>query len=327
MLAAGVVQKSVETKENKMAAKKAKKKAGNKALSISVSMIVKNESHCLEACLHSVAGADEVVIVDTGSSDSTVEIANCFTDRVFSGADYAWDDDFSRSRNQARMLCVGDWVLSIDADETLEPGGMAKIRAAIEAAGDNKTIFVWMQDQASGDRHKLARVFRNETGVFWKGRGHEAITPFEQAQHDSPADITIFYGHSAAHELDPDRMLRIMTKAVEEDPSNARNLYYLAREHYYRKAWDAAVALLERYLKVSTFQAEMADAHLMMARCLWNANRGNEARAACTSAVLYNPDFKEALTFMAELYFEPWSHKWLRLAAASTNEGVLFVRS
>jgi glycosyltransferase involved in cell wall biosynthesis len=293
---------------------------------ISVAMIVKNESHCIETCLKSVSGADEIVVVDTGSSDSTVDIAQCYTKRVFSGEDYLWSDDFAKSRNQALDLCVGNWVLSIDADEALEPGGMDKIHAAIAAAGDRKTIFVWMQDATDSARHKLARVFRKETGVVWVGLGHETIAPFEQDQHDHPADITIFYGSSAAHKLDPDRMLRILSKAVEEDPTNARNLYYLAREHYYRKAWDAAVALLERYLQKSTFQAEMADAHLMMARCLWSANRGNEARAACTQAVLYNPDCKEALTFMATVYFEPWKHKWLRLAEAATNEDVLFIR-
>ncbi len=83
---------------------------------LSAVLIVKNEERMLPRCLESLAGkVDEIVIVDTGSTDGTLEIANS-ADVVSS---YEWSDDFSAARNYAKGLASGDWVLSIDADEVL----------------------------------------------------------------------------------------------------------------------------------------------------------------------------------------------------------------
>lgn len=293
---------------------------------ISVAMIVKNEQECLPAALCSVQGADEVVVVDTGSTDATVELARAFGARVFCGPEFAWRDDFAWARNKALEQCTGDWVLSLDADEVLEPGGMEKVRAAAAATQFAHTVFVRMRATGTGDEHKLARLFRRTAGVGWVGAGHETIAPHEPAQYERGSDIVIIYGSSPAHALDPDRMLRILSKAAEANPAEPRTLYYLAREYYYRQEWSKAAELYEKYLTIATFMPEIADALLLLARCYWQLQQGNKAREVCTRAVVYNPSFKEALLFMAELHHEPWSHRWRQLAAAATNEDVLFIR-
>src|ERR1035437_8094177 len=85
------------------------------APTLSLAMIVKNEARCLARCLRSVqAIVDEIVIVDTGSTDDTLQIARDFHARIFH---FSWVDDFSAARNQALAKATGDWVLVFDADE------------------------------------------------------------------------------------------------------------------------------------------------------------------------------------------------------------------
>ena len=84
---------------------------------LSLCMIVKNEEKFLEQCLCSLqALVDEIIIVDTGSTDKTKDIARKFTQKVF---DFAWCDDFSAARNESLKYATGDWILVLDADETI----------------------------------------------------------------------------------------------------------------------------------------------------------------------------------------------------------------
>src|SRR3989338_3131491 len=84
---------------------------------ISCCMIVKNEEKFLEQCLNSIKElVDEIIIVDTGSADKTKEIAAQFTDKIF---DFQWCDDFSTARNESLKHASGDWILVLDADETI----------------------------------------------------------------------------------------------------------------------------------------------------------------------------------------------------------------
>src|SRR5690625_4581747 len=78
---------------------------------LSVCMIVKNEEKVLERCLESIHGiADEIVIVDTGSTDKTKEIATKYTDKLY---DFKWINDFSKARNYAASKAIGEWIFVI----------------------------------------------------------------------------------------------------------------------------------------------------------------------------------------------------------------------
>lgn len=288
---------------------------------LSACLIVKNEKDHIRDVLSSLSGVDEIVVVDTGSQDETVALAREFTDKVFT--DYEWADDFAAARNHALAKCTGDWVLSIDADEVLERGGVEKIRKVIEAATLDQLHFsVEMTAKSNGQKHNLPRLIRNDGSVQWKGAAHETLYPVQANR----TDIVVTYGYSTAHALDPDRMLRILAKAVNSPEATPRDLYYYAREFYYRRDYVQAARLFNEYVSIATWIPEKADALLYEARCLFYLGRGQEARIVCEEAIIINPDFKEALLFMAELHFEPWKHKWERLATAATNEDVLFKR-
>jgi len=98
---------------------------------ISLCMIVKNEEQFLEQCLNSVKDwVDEIIIVDTGSTDHTKEIAAKFTDRLY---DFEWSDDFSAARNESLKHATGDWILVLDADETIAETDIQKIKELVKS--------------------------------------------------------------------------------------------------------------------------------------------------------------------------------------------------
>lgn len=93
---------------------------------ISVCMIVKNEHRRLRECLECLKPiADEIIIVDTGSTDDTKEIAKAFTDKIY---DFEWIDDFAAARNYAFSLCSCDYIYSADADETIDRGNIEQFK-------------------------------------------------------------------------------------------------------------------------------------------------------------------------------------------------------
>ena len=94
-------------------------------ITISLCMIVKNEERTLARCLDSVAGiADEIIIVDTGSSDRTTDIAAQYTDQVYT---YEWKEDFAAARNESFAKATQEYILWLDADDVLLPAERAKL--------------------------------------------------------------------------------------------------------------------------------------------------------------------------------------------------------
>lgn len=283
---------------------------------ITAVFIVKNEEGILATALESVKDADEIVVVDTGSTDRTKEIAAQYTDKIF---DFPWVDDFSAARNHAIEKATGDWIYSIDADQKLLTP-MAKVREEVARAeaGGHKTVLV--KTLADGGQvHWREVLFKKDPEVFWVGAYHEAIS----VRSTFYSEVERYRGASKSKAADPDRGLRILSKQ-EKTP---RVMFYLGREHYERKQYEEAINWMVEYLKVGSWDAEKAEAHLVIARSHWFLHRGDMARESCLQAIKVNPDFKEALLFMGTLHYEPWKSKWHRLAEAATNQDVLFIRT
>lgn len=143
---------------------------------VSLSMIIKNEEVFLEDCLRSVEDVvDEIVIVDTGSTDKSLEIAKKYNARIFN---FEWIDDFSAARNYALQNSTGDWILYLDADERLSPDSKSIIR---ELTDENKNIgincTVSSIDEKGGTPSTMnyVRLFRNVPDVKFEGKVHEQI--------------------------------------------------------------------------------------------------------------------------------------------------------
>jgi len=150
-----------------------KSEIGNR---LSVCLIVKNEEQFLAQCLKSIHGlAQQIVVVDTGSTDRTVEIAKSFGAEIYS---FAWCDDFSAARNAALEHATGDWVLMLDADEELPAAEHERLRADMKRAEviAFRLPLVNKGEEAHG-RHCVPRFLRNAPGVYYYSRIHEQVFP------------------------------------------------------------------------------------------------------------------------------------------------------
>lgn len=150
---------------------------------VSACLIVRDEEENLPACLSSVAGlVDEVVVYDTGSVDGTRELARQLGALVVEGY---WDDDFARARNAALAHCTGDWILWLDADETLTTDP-ARLRSTLAGTSEGLDGFLVPISNAVGTGlsaevvHSAVRLFRR-AGCRWQGALHEQILRWDGA--------------------------------------------------------------------------------------------------------------------------------------------------
>lgn len=194
---------------------------------LSVAMIVRNEARCLARCLDTIRPlADEIVIVDTGSKDSTIEIAKTFNAKI---SHFDWVDDFSEARNFSLDRAVGDWILVLDADEfagenlTREIGEFIKGEPAI---GRLKIVSDFRQNgQILRSQSYVARLFPR--GARFRGRIHEQIiSPLPRVNlraelwHD---------GYLTSQKSD--RNVKLLLAELACEPGNAYLAYQLAIEY------------------------------------------------------------------------------------------------
>src|SRR4051794_37404468 len=167
----------LETRAEKVAAK-ARPAEG---LTISLCMIVKDEEEMLPRSLEAIQGAvDEIIVVDTGSTDRTVEIAESFGAKVIH---HEWTGDFSAARNVSFDAATSDWVMYLDADEVLvrEDAGMLREltgRVWREAFFLQETNFTGDMEDGMAVQHSALRVFRNRPEYRFSGRIHEQIARY-----------------------------------------------------------------------------------------------------------------------------------------------------
>lgn len=294
---------------------------------LAVAMIAKNEQDMIQTSLESVREADEIVVVDTGSTDNTCRIIRELgwpNIRLFEG-EYKWNDHFAEARNFALSKVTMPWVLSIDADNVLQQDGIPVIRTMINRAerANCDAVRYTIRANGSNDHHVLPWIFRKDS-CAWEFRVHNVLR-FKRAFGDG-SDIVVTAYYSPAHKKDPDRALRMLKKQLEEVPGDARTLYYLAREYWYRREYQTAATLFQDCISKSKWRAEVADSHLYKARCLWMLRKGNEARTECLRAIGLNPHFREAVLFMAEMSYEREAKAWRAMSQACDNSELIFVR-
>ena len=141
---------------------------------LSLSMIVRDEAAQIEDCLRSVQGfVDEMVVVDTGSTDNTVALAQAMGARV---ERIDWPGDFAPARNQALQWVSGDWVLVLDADERLRPEAMAPLRALM-AQPDVLLINLLRHERGAmqSPYSNVSRLFRRHPAIRWSRAYHSMV--------------------------------------------------------------------------------------------------------------------------------------------------------
>jgi tetratricopeptide (TPR) repeat protein/SAM-dependent methyltransferase len=277
---------------------------------VSLTMIVRDEERDLPGCLGSVADlVDELVVVDTGSTDRSREVAAGFGAKV---VESPWVDDFARARNAAIDHATGDWILWLDADDRLDGPNRDRLRALLARLGDELAGYLMRQvnsvAEAPGERVVFDRVhlFPRRPDVRWERRVHEQILPsLERAGARVVATDIAFdhrgYHDPATHRRKAERNLRLLGLEREERPGDGFTLFNLAWTLHVLGRLDEAMALWpEARARSSPGITYLRKLYSLWARDAHALGRPDEAMAICREGRAALPDDDE-LTFLEAL--------------------------
>ncbi|MNX42265.1 SPBc2 prophage-derived glycosyltransferase SunS [compost metagenome] len=225
---------------------------------ISLCMIAKNEELFLEDCLASVRGlVDEIVLVDTGSTDSTVAIAERFGAKVFHSP---WQGDFAAARNASLAHASSDWILVLDADEVLPSEAHEDVKRAIRNAG-NAGYYVQMENLLGDEGQEretsmLFRLFQNRKNIHFQGLIHEEAS-FSAEATGLPlgvSDIRVTHRGYLAPVVEARdkgrRNLDILLKQVQDEPTNAYVYFQLGKTYWIMGSYGEAEKAYQQSLKL-----------------------------------------------------------------------------
>lgn len=286
-------------------------------MTLSVCLIVKNEEEVLSRCLDCVKKfADEIVVVDTGSTDRTVKIASSYTDKVYS---YLWRYDFSLARNFSFSKATCDYVMWLDADDVVKEEDIVKIlRLKKVLVADCYTMLYHVGYDDTGIPNFTfyrERIVRRGRAV-WRGFVHEYI---EVSGVIVPTDIAIYHkkvSSSGRRNLD-------IYRRHKKETFSPRDNYYYARELYYNGYYTSCIKLMRKCLPtVSTH--DRADGAVILSDCY--IKKGDTGRALnCLLEILKSVEPKgELCCKIGEVYLLRGMMEsavfWYKSALAITDE-------
>lgn len=281
---------------------------------VSLCMIVRNEEHNLRSCLTPVARlVDEVVVVDTGSTDGTKARAAEFGARVI---DFKWCDDFAAARNESLRWATRDWVMWLDADDRLDAANLQRLAELLTTLGDEEHAYFMntvsgpqlSQDTAVTVPH--CRLFRRHPQVRWARRVHEQIVPsIERLGHQLVcSDVCIQhigYQDAALYHRKANRNLRLLRMEFAVDPTDPVTLFNLGLENMGLGRYADALTFLLASLKHVRSQADWTRRlYALLCDALVKLDRHSEALAMTRDGLACFPNDPVLVTRRAQLLVE-----------------------
>ncbi len=248
---------------------------------ISQCMIVKNEEKNIEKALSWGKGVvSEQIVVDTGSTDRTVELAEKMGAKVYH---FEWIDDFSAAKNFAISKAKYEWVALLDADEYFSEEDAKKLLFYIRQLNDTKYDIIataWVHINNEGRVIAVGtqtRIFRNVPGLRYKNRIHEQITPIDGRPHppvDATTELSIFHtGYGEAEnktKTSSKRNLHMIQAELKDRPDDYDMLGYLGDELYSmyklddaKEAFHKAISLMPEYLPEHDMRSDITFVKLL----------------------------------------------------------------
>ncbi|GEM_PF-702291 len=278
---------------------------------ISLCMIVKNEEENIERCLISVKGlVDEMIVLDTGSTDNTPDIAKRLGAKVFYSK---WRDDFSLARNESISHARYPWIFWLDADDYIKEEDREDFLKFKKTLPKTKYMAFRMPTLSirkgifnKKDVNYLTRIFRNHPEIKFEGRIHEQVL-FSIARLKGKVgtlDIPIYhtgYEDPGTLKKKRERNKKLLEKALEDDPKNPIFLTYLGRT--YMEEWfdsKGDIEKAEKFLKkaISIFPSEeinyLSYAYLNLSLIYYHTKRFEDAIKYAKKAIDINKDIESA---------------------------------
>jgi glycosyltransferase involved in cell wall biosynthesis len=273
---------------------------------LSLCLIVKNEEDNLPRCLDSVRGlAQEIIVVDTGSTDATPSIAAQYG-AVVMPFDFKVVD-FAGARNYAIACATGRWVLMLDADETLDTSSALLIEPLI-AENENAGYYLMRHNYGCGSASPtvdyVVRLFPNRPNYRYRGRVHETINASILSGGGRLQETGIRIDHNFSADREARRSknrwyVEILKEEIAADPNDDSRLDFLAAEYHQLEMFDEATEVAERIVRLRPLDAR---AHLFLG--VYHLRYKPDpvrARADFLRALQLRPGYAEAESFLRTL--------------------------
>ncbi|WJY26124.1 glycosyltransferase [Sporosarcina trichiuri] len=278
---------------------------------LSVCMIVRNEEKVIGRCLESIVGiADEIIVVDTGSSDQTKSIASIYTNKIY---DFTWSNDFSAARNYAASKAIGNWILALDADEYLDRKSFEKFKTELQI---NPPIFniIGLQIVSfigeKGNNTALnyhERLYRNNSDIFYVRNIHEVLKHRYSQEVSGVKDLQIYHtGYLTEVMQDKNKSSRNLALLLGKKDKEPMDYFFIANEYrnlnklnqairYYRKAYSLKPNIDYDWVKKTL---------LFLTETLHSCKRDKEALEILESCIEIYPNLVDYKFFKGAILFD-----------------------
>ncbi|WP_248929955.1 glycosyltransferase [Paenibacillus hamazuiensis] len=284
---------------------------------VTAAVVVKNEARCIERCLASLINAvDEIVVMDSGSTDGTHELAAKFPKVRLYHTEFR--DSFADLKNEALQHVRTNWVLWVDGDEWLHEDDAPYIK---EIAGIfNRLPYaallqIWQVNEIRGEFHhdfSMVRMFPRAQGLRYWGRIHEQVGPPEGIYHGEfirrPVRIRLLHdGYETPIVRDKnkiERNLRLLEMMNEEDPDNPGWWMFRGRETIAAGRHEEALGYLQKADELAQRQprfGRLLDVQMMMVKIHLSLSQPDQAERLCRQVLDKHPSFPDALYYMAQI--------------------------
>lgn len=271
-------------------------------MKIAVYTIALNEENHVERWYESSKEADYHLILDTGSTDSTVEIAERLGIAVHKAHINPWRFDVARNTAMALLPADIDFCVSMDSDEILVPGWreeLEKIEGSNITTPRHTFTFSFNPDGTPAFQFGGNRIHARN-GFVWKHPIHELLIP--TGIEDVQGWVNLEMQHHPDRTKSRDQYLSLLERAVKDEPTDARMSFYYGRELYYRNRFKEAARQLGDFLALpgATWAGDRSDAYILISRCVDDLV---EARQWASLAIQEAPERREGYVRMATLCY------------------------
>ena len=268
-------------------------------MKITVYAISKNEAKFAARWVESMAEADHICVLDTGSMDGTVEILAGLGVIVRREEIDPWRFDVARNRSMELIPEDTDICVCTDLDEVFRPGWRAALERAWRPGTEQlRYSYIWSFDEHGRPGTEFLQEKIHAPGVFrWVHPVHEVLERTDGAASWPVAEAPeIVLEHHPDHGKSRGGYLRLLELSVRERPNDDRNAHYLGREYMFHRRWDEAIAQLQRHLTLptATWVAERSASMRFISRCYLAKGDQPEAMRWALRAVAEAPELRES---------------------------------
>jgi tetratricopeptide (TPR) repeat protein len=279
-------------------------------------MIVKDEEQFLPMCLDSVKDyVDEIIIVDTGSTDKTVEIAHSYNAKVYH---HPWENSFSKARNYSLKYATCDWILILDADEEIDKEDAHRLKEVIKDPVEGETshradlIFIPVYSKFNNGKNvsiaNSERLFRNHLNICYEGIVHNTL------KYSVPTKTEDIRLHHHGYNQDNEQMERkfartseLLKEQIKSNPKNPVPHHYLALSYLDRNMNDECIS--EALEAIRLFELQNSDSQLRLLSyysasvAFYRKNELSNAEKYAIRSLSFYSEYVDAFCLLSSIYF------------------------